>query len=67
MHNHVVNVVCKFHIIMMHASEKILFEKIQYFLQLAAIFNNNLHMYATKLCLKYIMYSHYNGIVGVWE
>ena len=48
MQYHVVNVVYKFHIIMMHASENILFEKIHIFLSLAAILSSNLH----NLCKK---------------
>ena len=39
----VLNVVCKFHIIMMYASENILFDKIHIFLPSAAILRNNLH------------------------
>ena len=51
MQYHVVNVVCKFHIFMMHASENILFEKIHIILLLAAILSNNLHNLCTKKCL----------------
>ena len=48
MQYHVVNVVCKFHIIIMHASEDMLFEIMHIFLPLAAILSNNLH----NLCKK---------------
>ena len=48
MQYHVVNIVCKFHIIPMHASENILFEIIHIFVPLAAILSNNLH----NLCKK---------------
>ena len=51
MQYHVVNVVCKLHIIMMHASEDMLFEKMHIFLQLAAILSNNLHNLCKKSCL----------------
>ena len=50
MQYHVVHVVLKVHVIMMHASENILFEKIHVFLPLAAIFSNNLH----NLCKKVV-------------
>ena len=41
MQYHVVNVVCKFHIIIMHASEDMLFEKMYLFLSLAAILSTS--------------------------
>ena len=50
MQYHVVHVVLKVHVIMMHASENILFEKNHVFLPLAAIFSNNLH----NLCKKVV-------------
>ena len=51
MQYHVVHVVCKVHIIMMHASENIVFEKIHIFLPLAAILSNNVHNLCKKSCL----------------
>ena len=50
MQYHVVNVVCTFHIIMMHASEDMLFEKMHICLPLVAILSNNLH----NLCKKVV-------------
>ena len=50
MQYHVVHVVCKVHIIMMHASENILFKKIHICLPLAAILSNYLH----NLCKKVV-------------
>ena len=49
MQYHVVNVVCKFHSIMMHAFENILFEKIHICLPLAAILSNNLHNWCKQI------------------
>ena len=51
MQYHVVNVVCKFHIIMTHTSEDMLFGKMDIFLSLAAILSNNLHNLFQKNCL----------------
>ena len=51
MQYHVVNVVCKFHIIMMHASDDMLFAKMHIFLSLAAILSNNLHNSCKKCCI----------------
>ena len=53
MQYHVVNGMCKFHIIMMHASEDMLFEKMHIFLSLGAILSNNLHnLFKKKLTFK---------------
>ena len=52
MQYHVVHVVCKVHIIMIHASENILFEKIHIFLPLATILRIICIIYAKKLSLK---------------
>ena len=51
MQYHVVNVVCKFHIIIMYSSEDMLFEKMHIFLPLAAILSTDLHNLCKKSCL----------------
>ena len=48
---HVVNVVCKFHIIMMHASGNIMFERSILLFTLVAILCNILHNLCKKSCV----------------
>ena len=58
---------CKFHIIMMHASGNISFERSIYFWRWRPFCAILCIIYAKKLCLKWLMYSHSNAIVGFWE